>query len=294
MNSSHESAATGPTAAGTPTPTIGSLIRAALGLGVEAFEARLLLAHATGWRREILIAFDERTVAPGPAEHFMALTGARAQGVPIAYLVGQREFHGLEFAVEPGVLIPRPETEALVDFALTHAPMGAHVLDLGTGSGAIAISIAAARPDLVVTAVDRSDAALAIATRNNTHLAQGRVRLLSSDWYVALETERFGVIVSNPPYVAADDAHLSQGDLRHEPRGALTDEADGLQAIRRIVQDAPAHLAAPGWLALEHGWDQGAAVRALLTARGFVEVRTDRDLAGIERMSLGRWPNAAA
>lgn len=293
MNSLPDPAAAASTGAGAPAPTIGALIRAALGLGVDAFEARLLLAHVTGWRRETLIAFDERNVDAAPAAQFMTLAQARAQGVPIAYLVGQREFHGLAFSVGPGVLIPRPETEALVEFALAHAPTGARVLDLGTGSGAIAVSIAAARPDLLVTAVDRSDAALAIAARNNEGLAQSRVRLLDSDWYAALGAERFGVIVSNPPYVAADDAHLTQGDLRHEPRGALTDEADGLDAIRAIVREAPNHLEVLGWLAIEHGWDQGAAVRALLNARGFTQVRTDRDLAGIERMSVGRWPAAA-
>jgi len=292
MTALPDPAATGPAGTDAQAPTIATLIRSALGLGVGVFEARLLLAHATGWRRETLIAFDDRVVAPDAAARFLQLAQARAQGEPIAYLLGEREFHGLSFAVGPGVLIPRPETEALVEFALAHAPTGARVLDLGTGSGAIAISVAAARPDLAVTAVDRSEAALSIAARNNAHLVEGRVRLLASDWYGALGEERYGVIVSNPPYVAAGDAHLDQGDLRHEPRGALTDEADGLQAIREIVNDAPAHLAAPGWLALEHGWDQGAAVRALLTARGFAEVRTDRDLAGIERMSLGRWPAA--
>lgn len=292
MNSPHPPARPAEPAAADPGPTIARLLRAALDLGLPPLEARALLAHVTGWRRETLIAFDDRVVGADAAARFLDHARARARGEPIAYLVGAREFHGLEFAVGPGVLIPRPETELLVEFALARAPDGAGVLDLGTGSGAIAVAVAAARPDLSVTACDRSDAALAIAAYNNARLAQSRVRLVNSDWYAALDALRFAVIVANPPYIAARDPHLDQGDLRFEPRGALTDEADGLAAIRKIVTDAPRHLGAPGWLALEHGWDQAQAVRDLLNARGFVEVASRRDLAGIERMSCGRWPRA--
>ncbi len=292
MNSPHPPARPAEPAAADPGPTIALLLRAALDLGLPPLEARVLLAHVTGWRRETLIAFDDRVVGADAAARFLDHARARARGEPIAYLVGAREFHGLEFAVGPGVLIPRPETELLVEFALARAPDGAGVLDLGTGSGAIAVAVAAARPDLSVTACDRSDAALAIAAHNNARLAQSRVRLVNSDWYAALDALRFAVIVANPPYIAARDPHLDQGDLRFEPRGALTDEADGLAAIRKIVTDAPRHLGAPGWLALEHGWDQAQAVRDLLNARGFVEVASRRDLAGIERMSCGRWPRA--
>ncbi len=269
--------------------TIKSLLHEALGLGVPALEARMLLAHVTGWRRETLIAFDDRALDADTARRFIALAHARAAGEPLAYLIGEREFHAHRLTVGPGVLIPRPETELLVDFAIEHAPPGAHVLDLGTGSGAIAVSIAAARTDLGVTACDISDDALAIARINNTRIAHDRVQLLRSDWYDALGHARFAVIISNPPYIAAGDPHLAQGDLRREPIGALTDHADGLQAISIIVSGAASHLEPGGWLAIEHGWDQAQAVRDLLHRRGFAQVATQRDLADIERMSYGRW-----
>ena len=249
-------------------------------------------AHALGCTRVQLVIRSKDTLTSPQQAAANELFARRRSGEPIAYLTGEREFFGLSFAVTPDVLIPRHETELLVEFALARAPDGAGVLDLGTGSGAIAVAVAAARPDLSVTACDRSDAALAIAAHNNARLAQSRVRLVNSDWYAALDALRFAVIVANPPYIAARDPHLDQGDLRFEPRGALTDEADGLAAIRKIVTDAPRHLGAPGWLALEHGWDQAQAVRDLLNARGFVEVASRRDLAGIERMSCGRWPRA--
>ncbi len=222
----------------------------------------------------------------------------RIAGEPIAYLVGQREFFGLPFRVTTDVLIPRPETELLVELALQRAPHGARLLDMGTGSGAIAVVLAHARADLQVSALDVSAAALDIARQNAAqHLASsgGALRLLQSDWYDALPAgEQFELIVANPPYIVAGDAHLGQGDLRFEPLGALTDHADGLSALRTIVNGAAAHLVAGGWLLMEHGYDQAAAVRALLMAQGFSDVQSWQDLAGIERVSGGIRPAQAA
>jgi len=211
-------------------------------------------------------------------------------GEPIAYLVGQREFYGLTFAVTRDVLIPRPETELLVELALERLPQNGAVLDLGTGSGAVAVALAHGRPDAQVTAVDVSAAALALA-RRNAALNHVRVQFLQGDWYLALGAQdvgQFDLIVANPPYIVAGDPHLKQGDLRFEPIGALTDHGDGLSALRTIVAGAPARLKSGGWLLMEHGYDQAAAVRELLTAQGFCEVQSWRDLAGIERVSGAR------
>jgi release factor glutamine methyltransferase len=195
---------------------------------------------------------------------------------------------GLGFAVGPAVLIPRPETELLVAFALEKATSGARVLDLGTGSGAIAVSLAHLRRDLQVTAVDSSGSALEIARRNADRLGAAHLELMPSDWFEALGSRQFDVIVSNPPYIAADDEHLARGDLRFEPREALTDGGDGLRHLDHLVSTARGHLAGSAWLALEHGHDQAAQVRSLLQRAGFGEVASRRDLAGIERISFGR------
>jgi release factor glutamine methyltransferase len=251
-------------------------------------EQRLLLTHVTGLSREQWIT-REPSLSAEQQEQYENLAAQRVAGVPMAYLLREREFYGRSFYVSPAVLIPRPETELLVDFVLQHAAPGACVLDVGTGSGAIAVSIAAERPDLQVVAVDLNDDALAVAERNNIRLAQGRVHLLCSDWFSALsEQEPFDVIVSNPPYIAATDAHLQQGDLRYEPVQALTDGVDGLQCLRHLIQHASRYLRVPGWLALEHGYDQAATVRALLQAAGWQAVQSQRDLAQIERISYGR------
>jgi release factor glutamine methyltransferase len=212
----------------------------------------------------------------------------RQQGEPIAYIVGQREFFGLPFQVNPAVLIPRPDTELIVELALERLAPRARMLDMGTGSGAIAVALAHSRPDAAVTALDVSAAALALAGRNAA--ANGaRVEFLRSDWFGALDGgRRFELIVSNPPYIAAGDAHLVQGDLRFEPVGALTDHADGLSALRLIADGAPGFLVDGGWLLMEHGYDQAAAVRALLARRGFADVQSWQDLGGIERVSGGR------
>ena len=276
-----------------------TLLRAS---SLAPLEARILLGHVLGWRRTELITRSDEPLDAALVARFQALAARRLAGEPVAQLVGAREFFGLEFEVTPDVLIPRPETELLVETALAALAGLARprVLDLGTGTGAIAVAIASARPDAQVWAVDRSAEALAVAARNSARLLDasrpgGPLQLAHSDWYDALDPAlRFDVIVSNPPYIASGDPHLSEGDLRFEPRGALTDEADGLSAIRAIVAGAPARFAAPGGvLWLEHGYDQAAAVRTLLDAQGFDAVRSEQDLAGIERISGGIWPPGA-
>ncbi|SAL59435.1 peptide chain release factor N(5)-glutamine methyltransferase [Caballeronia humi] len=272
--------------------TVAELLRAS---PLPALETRILLTHVLGWRRTELITRDQEALDADFVERYQALEARRAAGVPIAQIVGSREFFGLDFDVTPDVLIPRPETELLVETALgaLDGRENPRVLDLGTGSGAIAVAIAHARDDAQVWAVDRSEAALEVAGRNAANLLHparsgGPLTFVQSDWTQAVDQSlRFDVIVSNPPYIADDDPHLTQGDLRFEPRAALTDAADGLSAIRAIVQSAPFLLVPAGALWLEHGYDQAAEVRALLTARGFTEVRTATDLAGIERISGG-------
>ncbi|BCQ24302.1 peptide chain release factor N(5)-glutamine methyltransferase [Caballeronia sp. NK8] len=272
--------------------TAADLLRTA---GLPQLEARILLMHVLGWRRTELITRDGEALEHDAIARFEALAARRLNGEPIAQLTGKREFFGLEFDVTPDVLIPRPETELLVELALeaiADTP-NARVLDLGTGTGAIAISLAHARPDARVWAVDRSNAALDVARGNARALldaarAGGPVSFVQSDWTGNVDPSLlFEAIVSNPPYIASDDPHLEQGDLRFEPRGALTDDADGLSAIRTIIGNAPFLLANRGALWLEHGYDQADDVRALLKARGFTDVRSMRDLAGIERCSGG-------
>ena len=250
-------------------------------------EARILIGHALGLSKVQLILQAERAFTTDEADKINSYFTRRLAGEPIAYLTGEREFYGLSLHVTPAVLIPRPETELLVDLSIERLPKKARVLDLGTGSGAIAIAIAHARPDAQVTAIDASADALAIA-RQNASRHQVNVRLLQSDWYAALNGERFDLIVANPPYIADGDAHLAQGDLRFEPPTALTDFADGLQALRIIFTNAAAHLESGGWLLMEHGYDQSEQVRAMLNEAGFGEVQSWCDLAGIERVSGGR------
>ncbi|ASV97998.1 peptide chain release factor N(5)-glutamine methyltransferase [Paraburkholderia aromaticivorans] len=273
--------------------TPAALLRAS---PLPPLEARILLTHVLGWRPTQLITRSDESLVPELVARYRALEARRVAGEPVAQLVGAREFFGLDFEVTPHVLIPRPETELLVDTALAALEHLARpcVLDLGTGTGAIAVAIASMRPDARVWALDRSAEALAVATRNAARLLDakrpgGAVVLTQSDWYDSLDADlRFNVIVSNPPYIASGDPHLDEGDLRFEPRGALTDEADGLNAIRAIIAGAPTRLAANGVLWIEHGYDQAEAVRGLLTAQGFAHVRSERDLAGIERISGGR------
>lgn len=266
----------------------GATIRQLLAaLPLEPLENRILLCHALGISRVSLITQSERALNSEEAARLQALVQRRLAGEPIAYIVGEREFFGLPFRVGPGVLIPRPDTELIVELSLERLPPRGRLLDMGTGSGAIAVACAHSRRDASVTALDLSEEALAIA-RANAAANGAQVRFLRSDWFAAIGEERFELIASNPPYIAAGDAHLSQGDLRFEPVGALTDHADGLAALRSIIDGAPDHLVPGGWLLLEHGYDQAEAVRALLAARGFLEVQSWRDLAGIERVSGGR------
>ncbi|ALK95162.1 SAM-dependent methyltransferase [Massilia sp. WF1] len=271
-----------------PGATIGALQAS---LPLDPLENRILLCHATGLSRVQLITRAEQALDAEQAARLSALVRRRLAGEPIAYLVGKREFFGLDFEVSEAVLIPRPDTELLVELAIERLPPQGRLLDMGTGSGAIAVAVAHARPDAAVTALDVSDAALEVARRNAAH-HHVRVRFLRSDWFAALDAgdadDRFGLIASNPPYIAAGDAHLSQGDLRFEPTGALTDHADGLSALRAIIKGSPRHLLAGGWLLMEHGYDQAAGVCALLDAAGYTEVQSWRDLAGIERVSGGR------
>ncbi|MFM0156258.1 peptide chain release factor N(5)-glutamine methyltransferase [Paraburkholderia sediminicola] len=272
--------------------TPAALLRAS---PLPSLEARILLTHVLGWRHTQLITRSDEALDGTLVERYRLLEARRVAGEPVAQLVGAREFFGLDFEVTPDVLIPRPETELLVETALAAMENIARpcVLDLGTGTGAIAVAIASMRPDAQVWALDRSAEALAVATRNAARLLDtkrpgGAVVLQQSNWYNSLDAAlRFNVIVSNPPYIASNDPHLSEGDLRFEPRGALTDESDGLSAIRAIIAGAPARLAANGVLWIEHGYDQAEAVRGLLTAQGFEQVRSEQDLAGIERISGG-------
>ena len=259
------------------------------GLPLDPLENRILLCHATGLSRVQLITQGDRPLTPDEAARLDDLVARRLRGEPIAYIVGRREFFGLDFQVGPAVLIPRPDTELIVELALERLPRQApRLLDMGTGSGAIAVAVAHTRPDAAVTALDVSPDALAVAQANAT--ANGaRVRFLHSSWFDALDAgEIFDVIASNPPYIAAGDDHLAQGDLRFEPVGALTDHADGLSALRTIITGSPRHLVPGGWLLLEHGYDQAAAVRTLLLDAGFADVQSWQDLAGIERVSGAR------
>jgi len=257
------------------------------GLPLDPLENRILLCHALGLTRVGLITNGERVVNEDEAARLDALVARRQAGEPIAYIVGQREFFGLPFQVGPAVLIPRPDTELLVELALERLAPGARLLDMGTGSGAIAVAVAHTRPDAVVSALDLSEEALTIA-RANAAANGASVRFLRSDWFAALHGEVFDLVASNPPYIADGDEHLAQGDLRFEPSGALTDFGDGLSALRTLVAGARAHLVAGGWLLLEHGYDQADAVRALLSEAGYAEVQSWRDLGGIERVSGGR------
>ncbi|NHZ63785.1 peptide chain release factor N(5)-glutamine methyltransferase [Massilia genomosp. 1] len=260
-------------------------------LPLDPLENRILACHALGITRIGLITQSERVLSAPEAGALAALVERRLAGEPIAYIVGRREFYGLDFAVNPAVLIPRPDTELLVELALERLPVRARMLDMGTGSGAVAVAVAHTRPDAGVTALDVSAAALEVA-RANAQANRAVVRFVQSDWFGAIGGEWFDLIVANPPYIADGDVHLAQGDLRFEPVGALTDHADGLAALRTIVAGAPHHLAAQGWLLMEHGYDQAAQVRALLAQGGYREVQSWRDLAGIERVSGARVGNA--
>ena len=259
---------------------------------IDPADADLLLAHALGCSRTWLLAHGDDGIAAAEAARFTALVERRAAGEPVAYLTGSRGFWTLELAVTPATLVPRPETELLVELALERIPADAEarVADLGTGSGAIALAIAKERPRARVLATDAREAALEVARGNARRNRIGNVELRHGDWLAPLHGERFDLIASSPPYIALGDPHLDEGDLRFEPPSALSSGSDGLDAIRAIARASPAHLRAGGWLLLEHGWEQGGAVRALLHEAGFAEVATERDLEGRDRVTLGRKP----
>lgn len=271
-------------------PSLAQALRQAQQAGLDRVDAHLLLGHVLQHDRSWLIAHDDEPLSAADQARFDALMRRRLDGEPVAYLLGEREFHGLTLQVNPAVLVPRPDTETLVEWALEclgacPAPRP-RVIDLGTGSGAIALALQHRWPAAQVTALDASPPALAVAAANAQRLGLP-LRLLHSDWWQAVAGETFDLAVSNPPYIAGDDPHLPA--LRHEPRQALTPEGDGLDAIRALVRTAPAHLAPGAWLLIEHGWDQAPAVQALLRQAGFQSVQTRQDLAGRDRCTGGQY-----
>ncbi|WP_457435806.1 peptide chain release factor N(5)-glutamine methyltransferase [Pseudomonas sp. TE3786] len=267
---------------------LGSVVLS--GSDTAQLDAELLLAAVLGKPRSFLRTWPERELSAEQLQQFEAAIQRRQQGEPVAYILGQQGFWSLDLEVAPHTLIPRPDTELLVETALEllpHNPLAA--LDLGTGTGAIALALAKERPGWSVTGVDRVPEAVALAERNRSRLQLNNGQFRQSHWFSAVAGQRFTLIVSNPPYICAGDKHLSEGDVRFEPASALVAGADGLDDIRLIIEQAPEHLVAGGWLLLEHGFDQAAAVRELLAARGFTEVDSRRDLGGHERISLGRY-----
>jgi release factor glutamine methyltransferase len=269
--------------------TLGDALSGAQGR-IDPVDARVLLCYAVGRDSAYLAAHPEVPLRPNEQENYTNLVERRAKGEPVAYLTGEREFYGRLFRITPAVLIPRSETELLVDLALERIPQDGpvRVLELGTGSGCVAISLASERPQAKVLALDRSLDALGLARRNAVTANVGNVAFLRSDWFSALRDEHFDVIVANPPYVASTDRHLNEGDLRYEPRAALDGGADGMEAIRHIVSGAKSHLKPGGSLLFEHGHDQGERARLLLHGVGYVEILTAHDLARTDRVSAGR------
>lgn len=259
-------------------------------------EQRLLMQSLTGDSMTTLIGFPERLITPAAWTRFQELCQRRVNGEPIAYLTGQREFYGLSFAVDPRVLIPRPETEGLVDWALAlgpeHEPW--HVLELGTGSGAIAITLKHLRPQWLITATDRSEDALHVARHNAKTLAINPIAWLSGNWFDALHApQSFDLILANPPYIDPQSPYLTQGDLRFEPRDALSADLQGLADLIHLIKQAPHHVTVGSTLLLEHGHDQGEICRELLSRSGFSDISTRQDLAGLDRLTGGTWHNSS-
>jgi release factor glutamine methyltransferase len=252
-------------------------------------EAQLLLKNLLNVNRAWLISHQNDVLEANINEAYRVLINRRLNGEPIAYILGTREFYGLNLKVTPATLIPRPDTETLVDVALAKIPLqkNLNICDLGTGSGAIALAIAKHRPQAFVLALDASQATLDIAIDNAKNLAIANAKFILSDWFNALKNEKFDIIVSNPPYIEVDDAHLSQGDLRFEPIAALASGQDGLDDIRRIINQAPQHLNPHCWLLLEHGYNQAEKVAALLKQAGFVQISHVQDLSGTDRVTIG-------
>ena len=273
-----------------PLPTVAAVMAQASGLGVDRLDAQLLLARAFARPRSWLLAHDDAVLGEAQWAALHAELMRRAGGEPLAYIVGEQEFHGLRLQVNPDVLVPRPDTEVLVDWALDMlgtgwpGPDSPKVVDLGTGSGAIALAVKHGCPGAVVTASDTSPAALQVAQANARHLGLA-IEALEGSWWAPLAGRRFDMILSNPPYIAAEDAHLAA--LRHEPALALTPGGDGLDALRTITRGAAAHLEPGGWLLLEHGFDQHEAVQAMLREQGYADVQTRIDWGGQPRCTGG-------
>ncbi|MGL5603243.1 MAG: peptide chain release factor N(5)-glutamine methyltransferase [Silvania sp.] len=253
-------------------------------------DAEILLGHVTGRARTYILAFAETMLTRDEESQLAELLARRKTGEPVAHLVGEREFWSLPLYVSAATLIPRPDTECLVEQALARLPASpARILDLGTGTGAIALALASERPDCQVTAVDVMPDAVALAQRNVDRLALPNVTVVHSSWFSALADRQFETIVSNPPYIDEADPHLGEGDVRFEPRSALVAAGQGLADLSQIITDARQHLVSDGWLLLEHGWTQGETVRALFLQAGYQQVETCRDYGGNERLTLGKW-----
>ncbi|AXF58840.1 MULTISPECIES: peptide chain release factor N(5)-glutamine methyltransferase [unclassified Leclercia] len=253
-------------------------------------DAEILLEHVTGKARTYLLAFGETQLTADQQAQLDALLARRKTGEPVAHLVGEREFWSLPLYVSAATLIPRPDTECLVEQALARLPATpARILDLGTGTGAIALALASERPDCQVTAVDLMPDAVALAQRNLERLALENVTVQQSSWFTALADQQFEMIVSNPPYIDECDPHLGEGDVRFEPRSALVAADHGLADLSHIIIQSRQHLVSNGWLLLEHGWTQGEAVRNLFLQAGFAQVETCRDYGGNERLTVGKW-----